>query len=130
VRLINIPLSAMDHAVGQRGAFTGLPGLAMDKHKGRFYMLPETLASLVTARDDLAAVHGWAAVLHMSPDEPGIEVVGGYRTAVDLLGSAFINPAALPVCARLPCRAGVSGDARQPPRYPGSYNSRLLTTPF
>ncbi len=100
MRLFNIPLSAMDHAVGQRGAFTGLPGLAIDKHKGRFYMLPETLASLVTARDDLAAVHGWAAVLHimMSPDEPGIEVVGGYRTAVDLLRSAFINPAALPDC--------------------------------
>ncbi len=24
-----------------------------------------------------ASVHGWAAVLRMSPDEPGIEVVGG-----------------------------------------------------
>ena len=45
-----------------------------------------------------ASVHGWAAVLRTSPDEPGIEVVGGYRTAVDLLGSAFINPAALPDC--------------------------------
>jgi hypothetical protein len=39
-------------------------------------------------------VHGWAAVLRTAPDEPGVEVVGGYRTAVDLL----INPAALPDC--------------------------------
>ncbi len=51
-----------------------------------------------------ANMHGWAAVLRTSPDEPGewvphdIEVVGGYRTAVDLLGSASINPAALPDC--------------------------------
>jgi hypothetical protein len=45
-----------------------------------------------------ASVHGWAAVLHTSPDEPSIEVVGGCRTAVNLLGSAFINPAALPDC--------------------------------
>jgi hypothetical protein len=29
---------------------------------------------------------------------PGVEVVGGYRTAVDLLGSEFISPAALPDC--------------------------------
>ena len=217
-RALNIPLSAKGHAVGQRGAFTGL---AIDTYKGRFYMLPEKLASMVTARDDLAAaslstpriiarvrgkalhygcaipfvavaapslsqlmhnretgtgpvavpsldeekeadfdwdrelrvserarqalefmrvamekygnagqplwpvvpsslygaflageerdarilvitfdasVHGWAAVMRTSPDEPGIEVVGGYRTAVDLLGSAFINPAALPDC--------------------------------
>ncbi len=36
-----------------------------------------------------ASVHGWAAVLRTSSDEPGIEVVGGYRTAADLLGSAF-----------------------------------------
>ena len=43
-------------------------------------------------------MHGWAAVLRTAPDEPGVEVVGGYRAAVDLLGSAFINPAALPDC--------------------------------
>jgi hypothetical protein len=45
-----------------------------------------------------ASVQGWAAVLRTSPDEPGNEVVGDYRFAVDLLGSAFINPAALPDC--------------------------------
>ena len=45
-----------------------------------------------------ASVHGWAAVLRTAPHEPGIEVVGGFRTAVDLLGSAFISPAALPDC--------------------------------
>jgi hypothetical protein len=37
-RALNIPLSAKGHAVGQRGAFTGL---AIDTYKGRFYMLPE-----------------------------------------------------------------------------------------
>ncbi len=51
-RVLNIPLSAKGHAVGQRGAFTGL---AIDTHKGRFHMLPEKLASMVSARDDLAA---------------------------------------------------------------------------
>jgi hypothetical protein len=50
-RVLNIPLSAKGHAVGQRGAFTGL---AIDTHKGRFHMLPEKLASMVSARDDLA----------------------------------------------------------------------------
>ena len=217
-RALNIPLSAKGHAVGQRGAFTGL---AIDTHKGRFHMLPEKLASMISARDDLAAavlttpriiarvrgkalhygcaipfvavaapslsqlmhnrvtgtgpvavpsldeekeaefdwdrelqvserarralefmraaldrygsagqplwpvvpsslygaflageerearilvitfdasVHGWAAVLRTSPVEPGVVVVGGYRTAVDLLGAAFISPAALPDC--------------------------------
>jgi hypothetical protein len=29
--------------------------LVIDTYKGRFYMLPEKLASMVTARDDLAA---------------------------------------------------------------------------
>jgi hypothetical protein len=50
-RVLNIPLSAKGHAVGQRGAFTGLA----NTHKGRFYMLPEKLASMVSARDELAA---------------------------------------------------------------------------
>jgi hypothetical protein len=45
-----------------------------------------------------ARVHGWAVVLGTAPDEPGVEVVGGFRTAVDLLGSAFISPVALPHC--------------------------------
>jgi hypothetical protein len=49
---LNILLSAKGHAVGQRGAFTGL---AIDTHKGRFLMLPEKLASMVSARDDMAA---------------------------------------------------------------------------
>ncbi len=51
-RALNIPLSAKGHAVGQRGAFTGR---AIDTYKGRFHMLPEKLASMVSARDDLAA---------------------------------------------------------------------------
>mmetsp|Transcript_41415 Transcript_41415/g.86539 ORF Transcript_41415/g.86539 Transcript_41415/m.86539 type:complete len:453 (-) Transcript_41415:58-1416(-) len=45
-----------------------------------------------------ASVHGWAAVLRTSPEEHGVVIVGGYRTAVDLLGAAFISPAALPDC--------------------------------
>jgi hypothetical protein len=51
---------------------------------------------LVIAFD--ASVHGWAEVLRMAQDETCVEVVGGYRTAVDLLGSAFIILAALPDC--------------------------------
>jgi hypothetical protein len=51
-RALNILLSAKGHVVGQRGAFIGL---AIGMYKGRFYMLPEKLASMVTARDDLAA---------------------------------------------------------------------------
>ena len=45
-----------------------------------------------------ASVHGWGAVLRTSPDEPGVEVVGGFRLAADLLGGAFIEPLALPDC--------------------------------
>jgi hypothetical protein len=45
-----------------------------------------------------ASVHGWGAVLRPSPNEPGIEVVGGFRQAVQALGVAFINPSALPDC--------------------------------
>ncbi len=45
-----------------------------------------------------ASLYGWAAVLRTSPHEAGIEVMGGFRTAVDLLGSAFISTAALPDC--------------------------------
>ena len=51
-RALNIPLSAKGHAVGQRGAFTGL---AIDTHKGRFHMMQEKLVSMVSAQDDLAA---------------------------------------------------------------------------
>jgi hypothetical protein len=51
-RSLNIPLSAKGHSVGQRGAYTGL---AIDTHKGRFHMLPEKLASMVSARDEQAA---------------------------------------------------------------------------
>jgi hypothetical protein len=36
--------------------------------------------------------------------------VGGYRTAVDLLGSAFISSEALPGCRPLSSGAGVPGD--------------------
>jgi hypothetical protein len=45
-----------------------------------------------------ASVHGWGAVLRTSPNESGIEVVGGFRQAVQALGAAFINPSALPDC--------------------------------
>ena len=45
-----------------------------------------------------ASVHGWGAVIRTSPDEAGVEVVGGYRTAVELLGATFIDPSALPDC--------------------------------
>jgi hypothetical protein len=48
-RVLNTPLSAKGHAVGQRGAFTGL---AIDTYKGRFYMLPDVLACMATTRDD------------------------------------------------------------------------------
>jgi hypothetical protein len=51
-RSLNIPLSANGHSVGQRGAYTGL---VIDTHKGRFHMLQEKLASMVSARDELAA---------------------------------------------------------------------------
>ena len=45
-----------------------------------------------------ASVHGWGAVIRASPHEPGVEVVGGYRQAHDLLGGAYIEPSALPKC--------------------------------
>ncbi len=45
-----------------------------------------------------ASVHGWVAVLRTSRHEAGVEVVGVFRAAVDLLCSAFISPAALPDC--------------------------------
>jgi hypothetical protein len=52
----NIPLSAKGHPVRQSGAFTGV---AIDSFKGRFSMLPDMLpdkmASLVAARQELAA---------------------------------------------------------------------------
>ena len=51
-RRLNIPLSAKGHPVGQRGAFTGV---AIDSFRGRFNMLPDKMASLVKARQELAA---------------------------------------------------------------------------
>ncbi len=51
---------------------------------------------LVIAFD--ASMHGRAEVLRTAPDKPCVEVVGCYWTVVDLLGSAFISPAALPDC--------------------------------
>ncbi len=51
-RSFNILLSAKGHSVGQRGAYTGL---AIDTHKGRFHMLPDKLASMFSALDELAA---------------------------------------------------------------------------
>ncbi len=44
-RKLNIPLSAKGHPVGQSGAFTGA---AIDSFQGRFSMLPDKMASLVT----------------------------------------------------------------------------------
>ena len=51
-RKLNIPLSAKGHPVGQSGAFTGV---AIDSFQGRFSMLPDKMASLVAARQELAA---------------------------------------------------------------------------
>ncbi len=52
-RKLNIPLSAKGHPVGQSGTFTGV---AIDSFKGRFSMLPDKMASLVAARQELAAL--------------------------------------------------------------------------
>jgi hypothetical protein len=49
---LNIPLLAKGHSVSQRGAYTGL---TIDSHKRCFHMLQEKLASMVSARDELAA---------------------------------------------------------------------------
>jgi hypothetical protein len=49
---LNIPLSAKGHEVGQAGSFTGV---GIDSFRGRFFMLPDKLASVQTARDELAA---------------------------------------------------------------------------
>ena len=51
-RALNMPLSTKGQAIGRRGA---LAGLGIDTHRGRFHMLPEKLASMISARDDLAA---------------------------------------------------------------------------
>jgi hypothetical protein len=51
-RKLNIPLSAKGHPVGQSGAFTGV---AIDSFQGRFSMLPDKMASLVAARQELTA---------------------------------------------------------------------------
>jgi len=51
-RKLNVPLSAKGHPVGQSGAFTGV---AIDSFQGRFSMLPDKMASLVAARQELAA---------------------------------------------------------------------------
>ncbi len=49
---LNIPLSAKGHPVGQSGAFTGV---AIDSFQGRFRMLPDKMASLAEARQELVA---------------------------------------------------------------------------
>jgi hypothetical protein len=49
---LNIPLSAKGHLVGQSGAFNGV---AIDSFKGRFSMLPDKMASLAEARQELSA---------------------------------------------------------------------------
>ena len=51
-RALNIPLSAKDHNVGQRGVYTRV---AIDMFSGRFSMLPEKLQSMTDARNALAA---------------------------------------------------------------------------
>jgi hypothetical protein len=42
-----------------------------------------------------ASVHGWGSVLRTSPDEDGLIVVGGYREAMEDLGTAYLHPAQL-----------------------------------
>jgi hypothetical protein len=44
-------------------------------------------------------VDGWVAVVRSSPEEKGTEIVGGYRLAAQILGRAFVEPAALPACS-------------------------------
>ena len=62
---------------------------------GAFLAWEETDTLVLVITFD-ASVHGWGAVLRTSPDEPGVEVVGGFRLAADPLGRAFIEPSALP----------------------------------
>ena len=93
-------LEFMDTAIdkfGNVGQPSGLTGCRASALYGVFLAGGERDARILVITFD-ASVHGWAAVLRTAPHEPGIEVVGGFRTAVDLLGSAFISPAALPDC--------------------------------
>ncbi len=60
---------------------------------GAFLASEECDAHILVITFD-ASVHGWAAVLRTAPDGPGSRSWG----LQDLLGSAFISPAALPDC--------------------------------
>jgi hypothetical protein len=42
-----------------------------------------------------ASVHGWGAIIRTNPNEEGTVVVGGFRTAMEDLGTAFLDPAQL-----------------------------------
>ena len=75
------------------------------------YVCPSWDARLLVITFD-ASVHGWTAVLRSSPDEPGVEIVGGYRAAVILLAQTSSTRR----------RSGVSGSAG----VPGSTRLRSL----
>ena len=51
------------------------------------------IRALVISYD--ASVHGWGAIIRTTPDDEGVIVVGGFRLAMDELGSAFLDPAQL-----------------------------------
>ena len=52
-----------------------------------------------------ASVHGWGAIIRTNPNEEGTVVVGGFRMAMEDLGTAFLDPAQLgedPAAQNLP----------------------------
>ena len=51
-RRLKIPLSGKGHSVSQHGVYTGV---AIDTVRGRYLMLPDKLAAMAKARDDLWA---------------------------------------------------------------------------
>ena len=93
-------------AVSPRGGGTG-PGRVRTGRAG-CAIVPSSLYGAFLAREETdarvlvitfdASVHGRGAVLRTSLEEPGVEVVGGFRLAADLLGRAFLEPSALPDC--------------------------------
>ena len=80
-KALRIPLSATGHAVSQQGPYTGI---AVDTFLGRFSMLPVKLASMHSARDQLAAA------THTTP---------GPRLASRVRGKALHYGCAIPFVA-------------------------------
>lgn len=74
---LDIPLSAKGHDIGQTGSFTGV---GLDSFRGRFFMLPDKLASMAAEK---RARHG-DKHLHASPRRqgPGQGPALGLRHAV------------------------------------------------